>query len=117
MGIIRIGLFDGAEQMFDALRPEPRAKALSLVQQLANKTHQEIAPLLDSTTFENVFQHERRIKEGGLRVVYGWGAKGTLWVLGAYVKRNDKEGERILKAVFAGLGLRAKHVALDDAEE
>jgi hypothetical protein len=48
--------------------------------------------------------------EGGLRVLYGWGAGQVLWILGAFVKVNNKEGNRLLKLVYAERALQAKRM-------
>jgi hypothetical protein len=50
---------------------------------------------LKKTNVDGVYEWKRRTPEGGLRLIFSWG-KGGLWCIGAFVKQNDAEGNRML---------------------
>jgi hypothetical protein len=52
--------------------------------------------MLKKTHVERVFEYKRDTPEGGLRLLFAWG-KGGLWCLGAFVKTDDRQGNRILR--------------------
>lgn len=55
--------------------------------------------MLDPRTESKVFQWEGSAEGGTLRIVFAWG-KGCLWMIGAFVKVNDREGERFMRRIL-----------------
>jgi hypothetical protein len=88
-----------AYQELDLLDAATCADVHAIFAKLVNKTHQQIADLLDGRTERKVAQWERSNQAGTLRVVFAWG-EGGLWFIGAFVKANDSEGERYMKRIL-----------------
>jgi hypothetical protein len=59
--------------------------------------HAHVVSLLKKTNVEGVFEWRRRTPEGALRLIFSWG-KGGLWCIGAFVKHDDREGDRLLRS-------------------
>jgi hypothetical protein len=85
--------------MFSTLSPAVQADVIAKVDRLNGKTHQEIVSQLDGRTERKIFQWEGSAEGGTLRIVFAWG-KGCLWMIGAFVKVNDTEGERYMKRIL-----------------
>ena len=86
-------------EIFEDLDAPTQADVIALVDQLDGKTHQELVALLDPRTERKVYQWEGSNARGGLRIVFAWG-KASLWVIGAFVKHNDREGERLVQRIL-----------------
>jgi len=84
----------------------------SVLRLLDGKTQQELVAILDGRSNPKVYQFERSNVAGTLRVVFAWG-KGVLWYVGAFVKANDRQGERLIRPFLK----RAEHVRKSGAED
>ena len=61
---------------------------------------------LKKTRQEQLWEYRARVPEGGLRVLFAYG-KNKLWCLGAFVKKNDSEGNRLLKNPYEKIAIAA----------
>jgi hypothetical protein len=80
--------------------PEAVSDAVAFLKNMRGHTKSEIDVLLVPRTERKVFQREMWLPQGGLRLIFCWGSGGDLWYLGAFVKRNDREGERLVKPIL-----------------
>jgi len=62
---------------------------------------------LKKTKQEELWELRYDIGEGGLRILFAQGRNGKLWCLGAFVKRNDNEGNKLLKHPYEKLAIAA----------
>ena len=81
------------------LDPTTMSDVVALASGLNGKTHPEIVALLENRSERKVCQWEGSHRQGGLRVLFAWGA-GGLHLIGAFVKHNDEEGERLAKRIL-----------------
>ena len=58
-----------------------------------------IRSFLDKRTDTKVSQFEGSHSAGALRVVFAWG-KACLWFIGAFVKTDNRDGERYMKRIL-----------------
>lgn len=75
-----------------------QADVIAKVDRLNGRTQPEIVSLLDGRTERKIYQWEGSSEGGTLRIIFAWG-KGCLWMIGAFVKVNDKEGERYMRRI------------------
>ncbi|MEO6836540.1 MAG: hypothetical protein ABI231_11640 [Candidatus Tumulicola sp.] len=87
------------DELTGSLSPTVQADVLAKVDRINGRTHSEIVKMLDPRTEPKVFQWEASAQGGTLRVIFAWG-KGCLWVIGAFVKVNNKEGERFMRRIL-----------------
>lgn len=85
--------------MFAELDRATIADVRVLIEELDGKGHQEIVAILDERTERKVYQREKSHAAGTLRVIFAWG-KACLWFIGAFVKHNDREGERRMRRIL-----------------
>lgn len=108
-----MAFFVGAEREFDGLGEPSKANAYTLLDRLRDKTHAEIRQILEPTTdLPNIFQLKRWTDEGGLRIPCAWGPPGVLYVLGVFVKHDNREGNKLLRRHYLPLATRAKSTPL-----
>ncbi|MEO6990464.1 MAG: hypothetical protein ABI346_06675 [Candidatus Baltobacteraceae bacterium] len=87
------------EELRSSLAPSVQADVIAKVDRLNGRPQPEIVSMLDRRTEPKVFQWEGSAEAGTLRIVFAWG-KGCLWMIGAFVKVNDKEGERYMRRIL-----------------
>ncbi len=87
------------------LAPAIQADVVAKVDRLNGRTQPEIVSMLDRRTEPKVYQWEGSAEGGTLRVIFAWG-KGCMWLIGSFVKTNNKEGERFMRRILP----RAKEV-------
>jgi phage-related protein len=97
--IIPIFYYPDADDELNDLDEKTRMMVLVEVDKLNGKSHQELVALLDGRTEPKVVQLEKSHWQGTLRVIFAWG-RGCLWMIGSFVKRNNKEGERHMKRIL-----------------
>jgi hypothetical protein len=66
-----------------------RNKALALLKRLSQRTRSQFR--IKPTYVGKIMEAKLRLPEGGLRVLFVYG-KAHVWCIGAFVKRNEKEG-------------------------
>lgn len=88
------GGFDAEAEVL-GMPKRPRAKALALLNRLSQRTKAQFR--IQPTYVGKIFEAKLDIPEGGLRVLFVYG-KSNVWCIGAFVKPNDKEGNRELKS-------------------
>ena len=86
------------DEVLIQLAVSEQADVVAKVDRLNGRTQPEIVSLLDNRSERKVFQWEGSADGGTLRIVFAWG-KGCLWMIGAFVKVNDKEGERYMRRI------------------
>ncbi len=90
---------EAQDDLLRSLAPDVLADVVARVDRLNGRTQPEIVAMLDRRTESKVFQSESSAEGGTLRIIFAWG-KGCLWMIGAFVKVNDKEGERYMKRIL-----------------
>jgi len=78
----------------EGLQPDEIADARAFVRSLRNLSKVEIDERLKRRSERKVVQREQFCPRGALRMIFYWGKAGTLWFLGAFVKNNNRQGER-----------------------
>jgi hypothetical protein len=97
---IKIFLYPPAQaEILANLSSVVQADVAAKILRLSGKTQPEIVKMLDRRTEPKVYQWESSAPGGTLRIVFAWG-KGCLWAIGAFVKVNDKEGERYMQRIL-----------------
>jgi hypothetical protein len=96
---VKVFYHPDAQAELASLPRATQADVVAKVNRVDGRTHPEIVKMLDARTEPKVFQWEGSAEGGTLRVVFAWG-KGCLWMIGAFVKVNDKEGERFMKRIL-----------------
>ncbi len=97
---VRICYHPDALAELPQLTVETRRNVISEVGGLDGRPYQDIVAILDKRTEKKVYQREKSDARGTLRIIFAWGAaSGVLWVIGAYVKHNDPEGERLFRRI------------------
>lgn len=86
-------------EMQESLDAATQADIAVIFKAIDKQSHQRIASLLEPRTEPKVFQWERSNPAGTLRVVFAWG-QGCLWFIGAFIKANDPQGERLIKRIL-----------------
>ena len=86
------------DELLTGISAVARADVIAKVDRLNGRTHQEIAQMLDGRSERKIFQWEGSAQGGTLRIVFAWGI-GCLWMIGAFIKVNDKEGERYMNRI------------------
>jgi len=86
-------------EMRSSLDAGAQADVAWVFQQLEGSDVTFIQSFLDKRTDRKVAQFEGSHPAGTLRVVFAWG-KGCLWFIGAFVKVNDREGERYMRRIL-----------------
>lgn len=95
-----------AEATISELNLRAQAKVFAFLD-LASKTRRGTIHNLKKTQQEQLWEYKVRIPEGGLRVLFAYGKSGKLWCLGAFVKKNDREGNKLLKSRYEPLAIAA----------
>lgn len=95
-----------AQETIAALSARAQAKVFALLDEMQS------APLgslrnLKKTKQEQLWEYKTRVPEGGLRVLFAYGKNRKLWCLGAFTKKNDKEGNKLLKHPYEKLAIAA----------
>jgi hypothetical protein len=80
--------------------PEAVADAMAFLNRIRGRTKTEIDAILEPRSERKVFQREMRLPQGALRLIFYWGGGGVLWYLGAFVKGNNLQGERLAKPIL-----------------
>jgi hypothetical protein len=81
------------------LDDQTQADVIAEVRVLNGMPLADLKHFLEPRSERKVVQRELSHSQGGLRIVFAWG-KGALWVIGAFVKHNDEEGERRAKRIL-----------------
>lgn len=95
-----------ARATIDALSGRAQAKIYALLAEM-RQVRRGMLHTLKKTRQEQLWEYKARINEGGLRVLFAYGKHGRIWCLGAFVKRNEKEGNKLLKQVYEKLAISA----------
>lgn len=95
-----------AEKTILSLSKPAQAKVLALLSEMRSRDRIEIRNL-KKTHQDQLWEYRARVPEGGLRVLFAFGLQGKVWCLGAFVKRNDKEGNKLLKHPYEKLAIAA----------
>jgi hypothetical protein len=93
------------QEMLDTLDAIALADVTWVFRQIEGRDITFIRNFLDKRTEPKVAQFEGSHPGGTLRVIFAWG-KGCLWFIGAFVKTNNREGERFMRRILP----RAEHV-------
>lgn len=94
-----------AKATFVALSLRAQARSYAYLDLLRKTPRAEVR--LKKTTFEELWEKKFDLPEGGLRILFAFGKGGRIWCLGAFVKRNDKEGNRLLAVPYEKLAIEA----------
>ena len=94
-----------AEAVIARLSVRARAKVYAYLDYLGHAPRRDIK--LKKTTFDELWEKKYDLPEGGLRILFALGSGGRLWCIGAFLKRNDKEGNRLLKHPYEKLAIEA----------
>ena len=97
---IAIVLHPTADAELERMDAEDRAHVYEFIERINGKPYLEVVRQLDDRTDSKVFQKERSARRGTMRIVFHWGSEGTLWFIGAFVKNNDKQGERFAARIL-----------------
>ncbi len=87
------------DELLISLSPAVQADVVAKVDRLNGRTQPEIVRMLERRTEPKVFQSEASAEGGTLRIIFAWG-EGCLWMIGAFVKVNNKEGERYMRRIL-----------------
>lgn len=85
---------------FDDLSAGTQADVLDFIDRINRKTSVDISAVLEPRSEQKVFQKERRVAAGALRLLFRWGTNNELWFLGAYIKNNNEQGERYARRIL-----------------
>lgn len=88
------------------LSARAQARTYTLLEEMGNTSRGQLHSL-KKTQQEQLWEYRARVPEGGLRVLFAYGKHGKIWCLGAFVKRNDKEGNKLLKYPYEKLAIAA----------
>ena len=87
------------DDLLTSLDPSVQSDVVAWVDRLNGRTQPELVSMLETRSERKVFQKEASAQGGTLRVVFAWG-KGCLWMIGAFVKVNEPDGERHMKRIL-----------------
>jgi hypothetical protein len=85
-----------AEAEIMALPLRPRDKALAQLARLSSLSKAQFR--IKPTYVDDVFEAKLDTPEGGLRLIFTYGRNSVVWCLGGFVKRNDAQGNRLLRS-------------------
>lgn len=86
--------FDAEAEVL-GLPERPRERALALFDRLSRKSKSQFR--IKPTYVGNIFEAKLELPEGGLRLLFVYG-KSNAWCIGAFIKPDDKKGNRALKS-------------------
>jgi hypothetical protein len=95
-----------AQRVIDSLGSRAQAKVYAVLAEMQT-TPRGLLRNLKKTKQDQLWEYKARVPEGGLRVLFAYGKGGKIWCLGAFVKRNDKEGNKLLKHPYEKLAIAA----------
>ena len=90
----------------EKLGAKAQAKTYAVLKEMENTPRGRLHSL-KKTQQEQLWEYRSRVPEGGLRVLFAYGKDGKIWCLGAFVKRNDKEGNKLLRHPYEKLAIAA----------
>ena len=70
-----------------------RDRALAALRRFSLMTHAQFR--IKKTYAANIFEAKFVVPQGGLRLLFVYG-KTVLWCIGAFIKRNEKDGNKAL---------------------
>jgi len=77
------------------LPKRPRGRAFAMLERLSTKTRSQFR--LKHTYVGNIMECKLAVPEGGLRLLFVYG-KSHVWCIGAFIKKNEKDGNRKLQS-------------------
>jgi hypothetical protein len=95
-----------AEATIAKLIPRAQAKVYAFLNVVC-ETRRGTLHSLKKTKQDHLWEYRTRLPEGGLRLLFAYGKSGKLWCLGAFIKRNDREGNKLLKNPYESLAIAA----------
>lgn len=103
---------DGTHDALSAIRslsPRAQAKTFALLDRMRATPRPSIR--LKKTKQDELWESKFDLSpEGGLRVLFAFGKAGKVWCLGAFVKRDNNEGNKLLKHPYEKLAITASRL-------
>ena len=96
-----------AEAEILALPKRPRERALAVLGRLSQLPRTQLG--LKKTHIDDIWEKKHVVPEGALRILFIYG-KTDLWCIGGFVKRNDSEGNNLLKRRYVAVANIARNL-------
>jgi len=85
--------YDAEAEMMD-LPDRPKGRALAALERLSTLSRAQFR--LKPTYVGKILEYKNEMPEGGLRLLFVYG-KSHVWCIGAFIKQNEKDGNRKLR--------------------